>query len=86
MPPLVRSFLRWLVLLSLLPPQLTRAQSRGRCPNNLTLSTFAGMAPNGSPGSVDGPGVQARFNWPQGLALGAQSRQHRFGAAACARA
>lgn len=71
MPPLVRSLLRWFVLLSLLPP-LACAQSRSQRPNTLTLSTFAGMAPNGSPGSVDGPGVQARFNWPQGLALGAQ--------------
>ncbi|WP_175471039.1 NHL domain-containing protein [Hymenobacter psychrophilus] len=35
------------------------------------MSTLAGTPPNGSPGSIDGPALQARFNEPQGLVLGA---------------
>ena len=61
----------WVVLLHLLlGPRPAPAQpGAARKPSSLT--TLAGVAPNNSPGSADGPGAQARFNWPQGLALGA---------------
>lgn len=51
-----------LLLLLLLASTQSRAQH--------LLTTLAGVAPNNSPGSTDGPGSQARFNWPHGVALG----------------
>ncbi|WP_167855331.1 SMP-30/gluconolactonase/LRE family protein [Hymenobacter wooponensis] len=49
----------------------TTAQIGTEPANAGRMSTLAGMPPNGSPGSTDGPALQARFNWPRGLALGA---------------
>ncbi|GAB3739867.1 hypothetical protein GCM10027594_19980 [Hymenobacter agri] len=61
----------WLVLLSLVYPGAAGAQPGAGRPAGGVLRTLAGVAPNNSPGTVDGPGLQARFNWPQGMALGA---------------
>ncbi|RZK37383.1 MAG: hypothetical protein EOO57_05610 [Hymenobacter sp.] len=60
----------------LLPARPLLAQSKAGQPNAGVLRTLAGVAPNDSPGSADGPGPQARFNWPQGLALGADGTQY----------